>query len=80
MKERIKIMVEFIIGIACGLLALALTYYIGYITGKNYANKTMYASMNSLINDWNSMLRRMPTVTGPSLDNGEKRERTPLTQ
>lgn len=71
---------EFILGIACGLIAMALVYYIGYITGKNSANKTTYAALNSLINDWNSMLRRMPVVTGPTLDNGEKRERTPLTQ
>ena len=72
-------MIEIIAGIVCALLALALTGYIGYITGKNSANKTMYASMNSLINDWHSMLRRMPDITGPTLDNGEPRERTPLT-
>lgn len=72
-------MVEIIVGGVCVLLAMTLTFYIGHITGKNSANKTMYASMNSLINDWNSMLRRMPVITGPFLDNGEPRERTPLT-
>lgn len=72
-------MVEIILGSACALLALALTFYIGHITGKNSANTSTYAAMNSLINDWNCMLRRMPVMTGPTLDNGEPRERMPLT-
>ncbi len=57
------------IAIGCGVFALAITYYVGFVTGKNKANTVTYAALNSLISDWNSLIRRMPSMTaGPRLD------------
>ncbi len=59
-----------LIAMGCGVFALAITYYVGYISGKNKANTITYAALNTLIIEWNKLIRQMPIMPapGPKLD------------
>ena len=59
-----------LIATGCGLFSLVLVYYVGYTTGKNKANTITYAALNTLITEWNKLIRQMPIMSapGPKLD------------
>jgi len=67
MSEFISDLTIFVF-VGCSAFALALTFYVGYVTGRDRANKTTYAALNDLITGWNKFLRRMPQDPGPKLD------------
>lgn len=50
---------------ATGLAALGISYFVGYLTGKDSANKTTYKAINSLVTDWNKLLKRMSNGEAP---------------
>lgn len=59
-----------LIATGCGLFSLVITYYVGYVSGKNKANTVTYSALNTLITEWNKLIRQMPIMpaSGPKLD------------
>ena len=51
-----------LIAAGCGIFSLGLTFYVGYLVGKNAANTTTYAALNDLITEWNKLIRHMPVM------------------
>lgn len=57
----------------CGVAALGLTYWVGYTQGKDAANRTTFAALNTLVDSWNLLIRRMqPEDRGPTLSRARK--------
>lgn len=59
--------------VALAILALVAAGYVGFIVGRDNANKTMYNAMDNLINTWTAMIKRVDIVR--TFDKAEAKER-----
>ena len=58
--------------VLAALAALGVSFAIGYLIGKDKANKMTYKAINSLITDWNKLLKRMTHGDAPKLHAGHE--------